>query len=232
LAVESFPSLPMAAVALDPEGVEYLLRGPSAPELKDRVEFGGPIVTPIGKDYRPNDDDLQAFIRGQADRWRFVLAHMSINFPPSYPPPLTRAGVQVSLDDDANTGQTVAYSLFPTHAGTSYDVTQGFSISPTLTVGPVTAAPGSVGKSTTDHGTRDFVVGGPELSAHPVWNFQRTSAQELLGSSRLILVIQVPVGRTGVLTVDVTAGVEQGRWRKRQIPLPAATGASPRAVNF
>jgi hypothetical protein len=232
LAVESFPSLPWAAVALDPEGIEYALRGPSAPELKDRVEFGGPLVTPVDKDYRPSDDDLQAFIRGQADSWRFVLAHMSINFPPSYPPPLTRASVQVSLADDAKTGHTVAYSLFPTHAGTSYDVTQGFSISPTLTVGPVTAAPGSIGKSTADHGTRDFVVGGPELSAHPAWNFQRTPVQELLGSTRLIMVIQVPVERTGVLTVDLTAEVEQGRFRKRQIPLPGATGASPRAVNF
>lgn len=223
------------SVTLDAEEnalAPYALRGPGGSELRDRIEFGGPIVTPIDGSYRPGDEDLQAFIRGEAGRRRFVLAHMSINFPPSYPPPLTRAGVHVSLDDDGHTGETIAYSIFPMHAGTAYDVTQGFSISPTLAVGPVSAALGSAGRSTTDHGTRDFVVGGPELSARPVWAFQRTPTQDLFGSTRLVMVIQVPAGRTGSLAVDLTAEVAQGRFRKRQIPLPAAANANPRSVTF
>ncbi len=208
------------------------MRGPDAANLKGRVEFGGPVVAPIDEHYNPGDADLQAFIRGRADHLRFLIAHMSVSFPMSLPPPLSRAAVQVALDDDANTGETIAYSLFPTHAGTSYDLTRGFSISPTLTVGPVTVGLGSVSSSTADHGTRDFVVGGPELSSHPSWSFQPTPTQELTGATRLVMVIQIPKERTGTLSVDLTAEVEQGRFRKRRIPLPAADQANPRAVSF
>lgn len=220
LATEAFPRLPRTAIALEPEAVATAVRGPDAPELKGRVEFRGPLVTPIDERYRPDDADLQAFIRGRANRLRFLVAHMSVNFPVSYPPPLSRAAVQVALDDDGNTGETIAYSLFPTHAGTSYDVTRGFSISPTLTVGPVAGGPGSFGSSNVEHGTRDFVVGGPELSAQPSWTFQPTPAQELVGSTRLVMVIQIPKGRSGTISVDLAAVVEQGRFRKHRIALP------------
>lgn len=156
---------------------------------------------------------------------------MSVNFPPSHPPALSGASVQISLEDDGNTGETLAFSLFPTQAGTNYEVTKGFSLAPTLTVGPVAAGLGSADFSHKDQGTRDFVVGGPELSAHPAWIFQPTPVQELRGSTRLVMVIQVPVGRTGTLGVDLHAQVEKGRFRKRQIPLPGATEASPKAVS-
>lgn len=233
MAIEAFPPLPRGAVALPPDEVEgEILRDPDAPELRERVEFGGPSVTPIDSRYRPDDVDLQAFIRGNADRLRFVIAHMSVNFPPSQPPPLSRATVTVTLEDDVHSGETIAYSIFPTHAGTGYDVTRGFSISPTLTVGPVTAVPGSVSDSRVDHGTQDFVVGGPELSANPSWNFKPTPAQELVGSTRLIMIIQIPKERVGTLSVDLAAEVEHGRFRKRRIPLPTASGANPHAVGF
>jgi hypothetical protein len=208
------------------------LRGASVPLLKDRVEFGGPLVTPIDETYRADDADLQAFVKGLANRWRFVLAHMSVNFPPSQPPALSQASVQVSLEDNGNTGETLAYSLFPIHAGTNYDITRGFSISPTLTVGPVSAGLGSADRSIHDSGTRDFVMAGPELSAHPAWIFQPTPVQELVGSTRLVMVIQVPVSRTGTLRVDLHAQVNMRRFRIHQIPLPGATEANPKAVSF
>jgi hypothetical protein len=232
MAVESFPSLPMAAVDLEPVADGAAFRSRSAPLLGDRVEFGGPLVTPIDDTYRPDDADLQTFVKGLANRWRFVLAHMSVNFPSSNPPALSRASVQVSLDDDANTGDTLAFSIFPTHAGSSYDITRGFSIAPTLTVGPVGAGLGQADFGTTDHGTRDFVVGGPELSAHPAWIFQPTPVQELRGATRLVMVIQVPVGRTGSLGVNLQAQVEMRRFRKHRIPLEGASDANPKAVSF
>ena len=105
-------------------------------------------------------------------------------------------------------------------------------VAPTLTVGPVAAGLGSADVSTHDQGTRDFVVGGPELSAHPAWIFQPTPVQELVGSTRLVMVIQVLVGRTGTLGVSLQAQVEQRRFRKHQITLPGATDANPRAVSF
>ncbi len=232
MAVEAFPPLPQAPITLEPETVVAVVRGSEAPALKDRVEFGGPIVTAIDERYRPDDADLQAFIRGQAGRMRFLIAHMSVNFPLSYPPPLSRATVLVALGDDGDTGETMAYSLFPTHGGTNYDVTQGFSISPTLTVGPVSAGLGSASSSHTEHGTRDFVTGGPELSAHPSWRFEPTPVQDLVGSTRLVMVIQIPRERSGTLGVDLAAEIGQGRFRKQRIPLPGASEASPRVVSF
>jgi len=232
LAIEPFPPLAFRPVDLDPEGVDFVVRGSEAPKLRDRVEFGGPLVTPIDASYRPEDADLQAFVRGQAGKLRFALAHLSINFPVSYPPPLTAASVQVTLADDGDTGQTVAYSLFPTHAGPGYDVTKGFTISPKLTVGPVGVELGDIDGSKAAHGTMDFVTGGPELSAHPAWTFGRVTGQDLRGATRLVMIIQVPVGRTGTLSVDLSAEVEMGRFRKCRIPLPGADGVNPAAVHF
>ena len=232
MAIVQFPPLPAAAIALDLEsdGLDPDLRAVS--QLKDRVEFGGPLVTPIDKEYRPEDADLQAFIRGQAGKLRFVLAHMSINFPPTQPPPLSTAEVHVTLDDDNQTGQTVAYSMFPTQAGSSYELTRGYSVAPNLTVGPASAIAGSVTHNTVDHGTRDYILGGPDASATPAWTIKRTPMQELAGSTRLILVIQIPVGRTGSLSIDLSATIEEGRWRKRRIPLPGAPEANPRVLTF
>ncbi len=232
LIVEQFPPLTRAAVALAPDGIGEQVRREDAPDLKDRVEFGGPLVTTIDERYHPEDADLQAFIRGQADRVRFLIAHMSINFPRSFPPPLAEASVEVVLEDDTNSGQTVAYSLFPTRAGTSYDLSRGYTISPTLTVGPVTASLGSQNTGVVDHGTRDFVLGGPELSAHPTWSFQPTPVQELVGPTRLIMIIQTPKASKGSLSVNLAAQIDQGWWRKQRIPLPGAGDANPEQVSF
>lgn len=78
------------------------------------------------------------------------------------------------------------------------------------------------------------MVGGPELSPHPAWMFQRTPAQAIEGSTRLIIVIQVPAERTGFLSVSLQASVEKKRFRffKRQIPLPGADAANPAVVRF
>lgn len=232
LAIEQFPPLALRPIDLDPEGVDFVVRGPEAPKLRDRVEFGGPLVTSIDASYRPDDADLQAFIKGQAGKLRFSVAHMSINFPVSYPPPLTAASVQVTLADDGGTGQTVAYSLFPTHAGPGYDVTKGFTISPKLTIGPIGAELGDIVGTTVTHSAEDYVMGGPELSAHPAWTFARTTGQDLSGATRLVMIVQVPVGRTGMLTVDLAAEVEMGRFRKSRIPLSGADQVNPAVVRF
>jgi hypothetical protein len=229
--METYPSLDMSLVDLDPPTVDVVLRAADAGQLKDRVEFGGPRLTPIDEQYKPDDADLQAFIRGQKDL-RFVLAHMSINFPFSRGPALVSAAVAVSLDDSAQSGDTIAWSLFPTHAGNSREVNQGWSLSPSATVGPVTAALGSISRTTTDHVTVDFVTGGPELSAHPSWQFRPTANEELTGSTRLIMVIQLPKESVGSLRVSLGANVEEGRFFKKNIPLPGADEVNPDVVGF
>jgi hypothetical protein len=155
---------------------------------------------------------------------------MSVNFPLGKPP-LSRARVEVNLSDDANSGSTLAYSIFPTHLGSPYEVTQGYEIGPELTVGPVAAKAGTASTTVTEHGIRHFVDGGPELSAHPAWTFQPTPVQKLVGSTRLVMVIRVPVGRSGALTVDLHAAIKR-RFIKRQVPLPGSEAARPGLVTF
>src|SRR5207237_7632914 len=101
-------SLQMASFDLEPGTVELEVRGPSAPLLKDRAEFGGPLVTPIDSSY-PGNADLQAFVRGLESKPRFFLVHMPVTFPPIYPPPLTTASVQVTLADDAGSDHAIAH---------------------------------------------------------------------------------------------------------------------------
>lgn len=229
---EEFPPLSVRAVALDYGDADFELRGDAVAQLKDRVEFGGPIVTPIDEKYKPDDSDLQAFVQGMKGKWRFALAHMSINFPPSRQSPLTQAAVQVTLGDATGTEEVAAYSLHPTRAGDSYEANRGYTISPSLTVGPVTASAGTLTHNSTDHGTRDYVIGGPELSPHPSWIFQATPAQPMYGSTRLIMVVQIPVGATASVAVALSAEVEEGRFRKQQIPLPGAPADQPGVVIF
>jgi hypothetical protein len=200
--------------------------------LSDRVEFGGPLVVPVDSAYRPEDSDLQAFLKAQAKSFRFALAEMSVNFPFG-DPPLATASVEVDLADDAATGQTFAYSILPTNLTSPKDATRGFTLQPNVTVLGTGGSMGGPSWSTTDHGTRAYMIGGPELSPHPAWMFQRSSAQDIEGSIRLVMVIQVPAGRTGSLTVSLQASLHKRlRFFKRQIPLPGADAANPAVVAF
>ena len=107
---------------------------------------------------------------------------------------------------------------------------------PNLTVAGTGGTIGGPTWSTTDHGTQAYMIGGPELSPHPAWMFQRTPAQKIEGSTRLVMVIQVPTGRTGSLTVSLQASLEKKRkllrFLKRKIPLPGGDAANPAVVTF
>jgi hypothetical protein len=226
IALESEPAA--LSGALTPEGA-----GQVTETLSDRVQFGGPLVTPIDVTYGLNHPDLQAFLEAQAKAFRFVLAEMSINFPFGGPP-LSTASVEVDLADNASTQQTLAYSILPTNLTWPKEATKGFTLQPNLTILGTGGSIGGPNWSTTEHGTAAYMIGGPELSPHPAWMFQRTLAQNIEGSTRLIMVIQVPSGHTGSLTVSLQASLEKRRLRffKRQIPLPGADAANPAVVTF
>jgi hypothetical protein len=201
--------------------------------LTGRVQFGSPQIVPIDESYQPEDTDLQAFVKAQAGSVRFALAHMSVHFPFGKPP-LVAASVEVDLADDAGTGRTLAYSIFPTNLGYAKDVTHGFKLEPNLTIAGTGGSIGGINKKTVEHGTQDYLIGGPELSPHPAWMFRRTRAQAIEGSTRLIMVIEVPVGCIGSLSVSLQASVEKRKFRfiKRHIPLSGADQANPALVTF
>ena len=222
-----------AALSFDGNLLSAQDAGGAKETLSDRVEFGGPLVIPVDGTYCPGDPDLLAFLKAQAPRFRFVLAQMSVKFPFG-DPPLATASVEVDLADDAATGQTFAYSILPTNLTSPKEETRSFALQPNLTVAGTGGTVGGLSWSTTDHGTRAYMIGGPELSPHPAWMFQRTPAQNIEGSTRLIMIIQVPVGRIGSLTVSLQASLHQTRFRffKRQIPLTGADAANPTVVTF
>jgi hypothetical protein len=236
--VDDSDFLTLRPIALEPEPAAFsfdggLLSAGDAQTLSDRVEFGGPLIVPVDSAYSPANSELQAFLKAQAGSFRFALAQMSVKFPFG-DPPLATASIDVDLADDAATGQTFAYSILPTNLTSPKEETHGFMLQPNVTVVGTGGSIGGPSWSTTDHGTRTYMIGGPELSPHPAWMFQRTPAQDIEGSTRLIMVIQVPAGRTGSLTVSLTASLHKTRLRffKRQIPLPGADAVNPAVVTF
>jgi hypothetical protein len=200
--------------------------------LTGRVEFGGPVIAPVDSTYHPEDAELQAFVKAKAGSLRFVLAIMSVHFPFG-DPPLATANVEVDLKDDTATGQTLAYSVFPANVGFAKDVSRGFALQPNLTIAGTGGTIGGPSWTTADHGTEAFLIGGPEFSPRPAWKFRRTHAQDIVGPTRLVMVIQVPIGRTGSLSVSLLASIEERfLFSKRQVPLPGAAAANPAVVKF
>lgn len=228
IALEAEP----AGLSPDASGLDFDEEVRAPEMLTGRVEFGGPQVAPVDSTYRPEDADLQAFVRAHAGRLRFVLAVMSVNFPFG-DPPLATASVEVDLSDDTATGQTLAYTVFPANLGSAKEVTRGFEVKPNLTVAGVGGTLGGPNWSTVDHGSQAYLIGGPELSPHPAWMFRRTPAQAIEGSTRLVMVVQIPLGRVGSLSVSLQASIEKRfRFAKRQIPLPGAGDANPAVITF
>jgi hypothetical protein len=229
-----FPEeLAFTAVELEPAPAPGTVqtRAKSLPTLSDRLRFGGPLVTQIDGRYRPDDEDLQAFIRGNKDMYRFALALVAVDFPSYDGPPLAGAEVSVRLRDDGNPSQTIAYSVLPAAAGSPYELSRGYNIGPSLKIGPIGVS-GKDERTTVEHGERTYVSGGGELTPNVAWTFQPTPTQQLSGSTRLSLVIRVPAARIGQMSVDVGATIEEGLFRKRRIPLPGATSDTPGTVDF
>jgi hypothetical protein len=217
---EAFPPLEMWAIDLDavPTGPHF--RSGPRPKLTERLTFGGPRVTAISNSYHPEDADLQAFIAGSHDRW--TLAHLAVTFPSADDPPLVSAKVQVHLADDGDPPATIAFSLLPLSSGTPFEETRSYTVSPSVTAGGISISLGSVGTQKEVHGTDVFISGGGELTAAPSWAFTPTATQPLVGSSRLVMILQTPPGRIGRISVDVEAEIsERPDWklRRQRIPL-------------
>lgn len=215
--IESFPAITMATVELEPANPQ--LRGRKLPSLKDRLKFGGPLFARITTDYHPDDADLQAFLHGSQERW--VLAHLALGFPSSDGPPLATASVQVNLGDDGEPAETIAFSILPVAAGTPYEESEKFTINPHATVGhTVGISLGSFGRETVRRGQEVFLTGDGELTSRPAWHFKSTPTHKLAGSMRLSMILRVPNGRVGRISIDLSATVLDGApFRRRQVPL-------------
>jgi len=231
--LESFPVPRPVQLELEPadgDGDGDQVRGQET--LTGRVEFGGPVTAPLDGTYHPEDAELQAYVRAKAGALRFVLALMSVNFPYGVPA-LSTASIEVDLRDDAATGQTLAYSVFPANLGTAKDMTHGFTLAPDLTIAGTGGSIGGPSWTTVEHGAQAYLIGGPEFSPRPAWRFRRTSAQRIEGPTKLVMVIQVPAGRTGSLSVSLLASVEERfHFSKRQVALAGAGAASPAAITL
>jgi hypothetical protein len=182
--------------------------------------LGGPLFTAIDSNYHSEESDLQTFIRGSQDRW--VLAHMSIAFPDLERRPLKAATVQVNLRDEKGKPTPIAFSILPLTSSTPIEKTRKFSLMPNVQInGVVGISLGSIGQETTEHGSRAYIIGGPELVPNPKWEFRPTAAQELVGSSRLSMILKAPADLRGLLSVDLRAMIRKNWSLKKRVLLPA-----------
>jgi hypothetical protein len=188
------------------------------------------MLVPTDQTYHPEDEDLQAFLRSNNDRW--ALAHMSLSFPLSRGPDIQNASIQVDLSDDGNPPSTIAVSILPTREGAPYEVTCGFMLSPKVDIsgrGGITL--GSIDSKTIRHGELLYLTGGPELSPSPQWQFQKTSTCRLEERpTRLVMIIRVPAGRVGFLGLGIEAFVKS-RYIRRDVPL-VEESATPEILQF
>jgi hypothetical protein len=218
-------------IVLDPQPEPGGVRRSRAPQpLADRVRFGGPLFTPIDSRYLPEDQDFQALVAGATDK-RFLLATISVDFPPSDEAQLADAIVEVALRDDAEPSEVIAYQLIPLTAGTQFEVTRTYSLKPSIKVGPVGVDVNGQTASV-DHGERTYLNGGGELTANPSWTFTPTKTQKLEGPNRLRMLIQIPRERTGTMSVTIRATVGGGRFWKRRVPLQGAPADARGRVQF
>lgn len=204
----------------------------AAEHLTGRVEFGGPVSMPIDRNYHPEDVELQTYLEAKDGSLRFVLVIMSVNFPYGEPD-LVTAEVKVELSDSGETGQTLAYSLYPTELSNAKDANRSVTIKPDLTIAGVGVSGGELDRGSVEHGTVSYVIGGPELSARPSWSFRKTPTQAIDKPARLGMVIQVPVGCTGSLTVTLGAAIDKHTlFSKKHIRLDHASDETPSAITF
>jgi hypothetical protein len=229
MVVEKFPPLQMNVIAFESAppvqewvGVSAGVSGPrprDLPELNEKLAFSVPQLTPIGPNYQPENDALQAFLTNTPDRW--FLAHMALNFLESDGPRLQSAGVKVNLGDDGAHPDTIAFSILPLLATAPPGPLASFTLNPTA----FGFSLGSVNWET--RAGKAFLTGKGELSSCVTWAFTRRRRQPLNCETRLVMIIKSPKGREGRISIELSASVRTGSlFRRRSRALVKGTAVN------
>jgi hypothetical protein len=206
-----YPELSYTNFALRPEGFwsrprlrvpGARARGADPDSLPTRIQFGGPIATPLlAKDVQDNPD-LVAFMRDEKDGWQLV--HSGVTFEMGGGDrELETADVQLQLSG----GKAIAWSLLPEVASTPIQRTVSYTFAPQLKLAAVEASGGSVSGSEVQSGQTPYLRAKGLLGSQPAWRFERTDMMSLDGTFRLVMVVRASLGVTAKLAVTLGGSV-------------------------
>ena len=178
-------------------------------ELRARLSLGDPLSVALTPDFAADDDELRAFVEGEAASARYWLVHLACTFTPADAERLESAWLTVTLrrEDGGGNPRPIAWSMSPMRQE------RPVQRSRTLKIGAkakVIEANVDVGATVT--GGLIYLEALNLQESTPSWEFRRTGADEIAGSCRLALVVRGPreVGVDG--TVELTATVRTRRF--------------------
>lgn len=206
-----YPELIYRSFVLRPEGflsrprvrgAEARLRRVDLDSLPTRVQFGGPIATPLlVKDVR-DDADLVAFMRDEKASWQLV--HSGVTFRTDrHDRRLETAEVQLELRG----ADVVAWSLLPEAASTPIQTGASFTFAPKLKLKAAEVSGPAAEQHVEQQGQENYLRADGLLSSRPAWRFTRTDMVALDGTYRLVMVVRAPVGVTAQLAVTLGGSV-------------------------
>jgi len=206
-----YPQLTYTNVDLRPEGFwsRPRLGVPGArsrrvdpDSLPTRIQFGGPLATPLLVSDVQNDPDLVAFMRNAKASWQLV--HSGVTFQTgSGDRELETGDVQLHLRG----ADAVAWSLLPELASTPIETAASFSFAPNLTLAGWGGSLGDAGKTATQQGQEPYLRADGLMGSDPAWRFKRTDMVTLDGTYRLVMVVRASVGATARLGVTLGGSV-------------------------
>jgi hypothetical protein len=170
--------------------------------LPTRIQFGGPLATPLLVSDVQSDPDLVTFMRNAEYSW--LQVHSGVTFQTgSGDRELETGDVQLHLRG----ADAVAWSLLPQLASTPIQTTSSFSFNPNLTLAGWGGSLGDVGNIAMRQGEEPYLHAGGLLGPDPAWRFTRTDMVTLDGTYRLVMVVRASVGVTARLGVTLGGSV-------------------------
>jgi hypothetical protein len=207
----TLPDLPLRQLSLASEQEARGTGAPGAPPLQGRILLGGPLCVPVTAASVAHDDELSAFVQGEAGIAAFYLMHLSITCagqPDS--PDLHTVGVNLTLVADPGAAfQPVAWSMTPKKLTETVQNTTSAQLGPQLAF---------VGHSQTTSQSSTCLEALRELRSDPGWEIRRTANVRIGGGYRLAMVVRAPHGTQSRAEVSVRATVRRGPvlWRYRE----------------
>jgi hypothetical protein len=200
------PDLREVEVALRPSG--RVTRGAAKPaEPRRGISLGEPVAVPITPAFAAGDAPLRAFVEAEADSSRYWLVHLACTFPTATndEDPLHKAWLRVDLTSDS--ARPIAWSMTPMRLARATERSR------TLKLGAdAKLAQAGVEAGTTTEGSVVYLEALHLLESTPTWEFSRTDADEIRGSTLLAVVVRAPVAAVVRGAVELTAVVRGRRF--------------------
>jgi len=196
---------------------EIIAESQGKPPAVSRISLG--VVQAVELTSAPAEDSggLVHFI-GRTGDSRYFLVHLACSFAPAPGERFVRAalGVRLSREDQAAEPAPIAWSIEPRCLPYVTELARTQKVDASVKLASV-----SVGAEQKSTRTRCLIRAFNELQPDPRWEFQRARGADIVGTQRLIMVVQTPSRAVGKVSLSA---------QLRRSFLPLWRRPTPRAV--